>query len=158
MRYFFFTGKYSSFLDFTYETLDAAKTTRANLIKKVHAYIGDRIVNFYDVQQEDINNILYNQMIEPLLDDLDTPQFLTRIQKAIGSINDEVLKVILFLDKRVLKIGIYDGVMSLNNAASEQASLVVPENIQHLAQERREAKKAKDFVLADAIRNQLATQ
>jgi hypothetical protein len=53
---------------------------------------------------EDVNDILYHQMVEPLLDDLDTPKFLAYIQKAAGNLNDEVLKVILYLDKVVLKV------------------------------------------------------
>jgi cysteinyl-tRNA synthetase len=104
LRYFFFTGQYRSFLDFTRESLDAAKTTRNNLIKKIHAYIGERIVSYYDIPKEDISDILFNQLVMPLLDDLDTPNFLARLQKAAGNLNDEVVKVLLYIDKTVLKI------------------------------------------------------
>ncbi|MBP6085992.1 hypothetical protein KA478_02170 [Patescibacteria group bacterium] len=104
LRFFFFTGKYNNFQDFTWEALEAAKTTRHNIIKKIAAYSGDRIVDFYDVKKEDVNDILYNQLILPILDDLDTPKLLAHIQKALGNSNDEVLKALLFMDKTILKI------------------------------------------------------
>lgn len=154
VRYFFFTGQYRNFLDFTRESLDAAKTTRNNLIKKIHAYIWDRIVDFYDIPNEDVNDILYHQLVEPLLDDLDTPKFLAHIQKAAGNLNDEVLKVILYLDKIVLKVGLYDWVVAIVEKPIDD----IPLNIQQLAQSRRDAKKAKDFALADAIREEMANE
>jgi cysteinyl-tRNA synthetase len=151
LRYFFFTGQYRSFLDFTRESLDAAKTTRNNLIKKIHAYIGERIVSYYDIPKEDISDILFNQLVMPLLDDLDTPNFLARLQKASGNLNDEVVKVLLYIDKIVLKIWLYDWVVAI----IDKPVIEVPTNIQALAQSRRDAKKARDFALADAIRNEL---
>lgn len=151
VRYFFFTWQYRNFLDFTWDSLAAAKATRHNLIKKVYNYVGDRIVTFYDVQAEDINAILYNQFIETLLDDVDTPKFLATIQKAVGNINDEVLKVLLYIDATVLKIGIYEWVVAL----LEQPEMTIPTDIAELALARWNAKIAKEFSLADDIRNKL---
>lgn len=151
LRYFFFTGHYRSFLDFTWESLDAAKATRSNLIKKLHSYVGERIVHFYNVQKEDISDILYMQFTKDLLDDMDTPGFLASIQKAANNLNDEVLKVILYIDQILLKIGLYDGVVEFH----EKSQVSVPADIQALAQQRWEAKKNKDFTAADNIRNQL---
>lgn len=154
LRYFFFTWQYRNFLDFTWESLEAAKTTRNNLIKKLHAYIWDRIVTYYDVQKEDINDILYHQLVWPLLDDLDTPKLLAHIQKAAGNLNDEVLKVILYIDKTVLKAGLYEGIVSI----VEMPVVDIPLNIKELAQSRRDAKKARDFALADNIRKELLNE
>jgi cysteinyl-tRNA synthetase len=153
LRYFYFQAQYSNFQDFTWEGLDAAKTTRHNLIKKIYAYIWERIVDFYDVLKEDVNDILYAQLIWPLLDDLDTPKFLAHMQKAIWNINDEVLKIILYLDKTVLKLGLYEWVDMLRNASMQDID--IPADIQSLAQQRRDAKQAKDFAKADELRNSL---
>ncbi len=154
LRFFFFTGKYNNFQDFTWEALEAAKTTRHNIIKKIAAYSGDRIVDFYDVKKEDVNDILYNQLILPILDDLDTPKLLAHIQKALGNSNDEVLKALLFMDKTILKIWLYEWVDALVQAPAD----VIPNDIQALAQSRRDAKKSGDYALADAIRKQLLTE
>lgn len=156
VRYFFFTGQYRSFLDFTYESLQAAKTTRQNMIKKIHAYVWERIVHFYDIQKEDISDILYEQMITPLLDDLDTPKFLAHLQKALWSINDEVLKVLLYLDKTVLHIWLYEWVSALMD--TENTVQDIPAHVAALAQQRRDAKKARDFALADQLRSELLAQ
>jgi cysteinyl-tRNA synthetase len=151
IRYFFFTGQYRNFLDFTREALEAAKVTRHNLIKKIYNYIWDRIVHFYDVQKEDISDILYAQLTSNLLDDLDTPAFLASIQKAVWNINDEVLKVILYIDAMVLKVWLYEGVVAL----VEKPAVVVPDDIRQIAEARRFAKQKKHFVLADELRNEL---
>lgn len=92
-----------------------------------------------------------HQLTLPLLDDLDTPKLLAHIQKAAGNLNDEVLKVLLYIDKTILKIGLYDGIVAI----VEKPVVDIPLNIQELAQSRRDAKKARDFALADAIRNEL---
>ncbi len=151
IRYLFFTAQYRSFLDFSWEALEAAKTTRHNLIKKLYNYVGERIVHFYDVPQEDISDILYNQLISSLLDDLDTPSFLASIQKAVWNINDEVLKVILHIDATVLKIWLYEWVIEL----VEKPDVEIPDDIKQLAQARRDAKQNKDFALADELRKEL---
>ena len=153
LRYFYFQAQYSSFQDFTWDWLTAAKTSRENMIRKIYAYIWERIVDFYDVEQEDLNDILYHQLVLPLLDDVETPKFLAGIQKAVGNINDEVLKIVLYLDKTIMKLGLYEAVDALRNTSMQE----VPLDIQTLAQQRRDAKKAKDFLKADDIRKQLIT-
>lgn len=151
LRLFFFTGQYRNFLDFTREWIYAAKTTRQNMIKKIYTYVGDRIVRFYNIDRNDTNNILFMQFTKPLLDDMDTPKFLATIQKALGNINDEVLKTILYIDRYILRIGLYDGVV----AYAKKEAAAIPENIRQLAIQRREARQAKDFATADKLRDQL---
>ena len=50
-----------------------------------------------------------------------------------------------------MKVGLYDGIIAL----VEKPVIQVPLAIQELAQSRRQAKKTKDFALADAIRDEL---
>lgn len=151
LRLYFFTGHYRSFLDFTWENLTAAKTTRENMIKKIFVYTNDRIVRFYDIKKEDINDILFMQFTKWLLDDLDTPAFLASIQKALWNLNDEVLKTILYIDKWILKIWLYDGVIEL----MEKWNTSIPKEVELLAQQRWDAKQEKEYQKADLIRNQL---
>jgi cysteinyl-tRNA synthetase len=108
-------------------------------------------VHFYDVQKEDISDILYVQLTSSLLDDLDTPAFLASIQKAVWNINDEVLKVILYIDATVLKVWLYEGVVAL----VEKPAVVVPDDIKQIAEARRMAKQKKHFGLADELRKEL---
>jgi cysteinyl-tRNA synthetase len=56
------------------------------------------------------------------------------------------------LDKVVLKVWLYDWIVAI----VEKPTDIIPLNIQQLAQSRRDAKQARDFALADAIREEMA--
>lgn len=151
LRYFFFTSQYRNFLDFSRESLDAAKTTRQNMIKKIYIYAEDRIIQFRDVDKCSINELLFLEYTKPLLDDLDTPRFLANLQKAFNNLNDDVLNTIFYIDKYILKIGLYEGVV----AFMQKQENIVPEAVKELAIERREARQQKDYTKSDEIRKQI---
>ena len=151
LRYFFFTGQYRNFLDFTRESLDAAKMTRQNMIKKIYTYAGDRIIHFRDVDKCSIDNSLFLDLTSPLLDDLDTPKFLANLQKTLSNLNDDVLNTILYIDTYILKIGLYEGVITF----MEKHENTIPQWVKELAMSRREAKQNKDYLKADELRKQI---
>ena len=116
IRYFFFQANYRSFQDFTRENLQAASKWRKKL----------KLVND--------DNYPFDEVIAPLLDDLNTPTFLANLQKHGIS---EKLNTIFHLYKAEKKIEI-------------------PDEIQVLADQRRQAKSNKDRSTADTLRDQLA--
>ena len=116
IRYFFFQANYRSFQDFTRENLQAASKWRKKL----------KLVND--------DNYPFDEVIAPLLDDLNTPTFLANLQKHGIS---EKLNTIFHLYKAEKKIEI-------------------PDEIQVLAEQRRQAKSNKDRSTADTLRDQLA--
>ncbi|AKH32687.1 Cysteine--tRNA ligase [candidate division SR1 bacterium Aalborg_AAW-1] len=116
IRYFFFQANYRSFQDFTRENLQAASKGRKKL----------KLVND--------DNYPFDEVIAPLLDDLNTPTFLANLQKHGIS---EKLNTIFHLYKAEKKIEI-------------------PDEIQVLAEQRRQAKSNKDRSTADTLRDQLA--
>lgn len=154
LRLFFMQAHYRSFQDFTWEWLEAARTTRHNIIKKIAGAVGDRIVTLYGLQMEDMNDIVYTQLIEPLIDDLDTPQLLARVQKMLGVANDDIIKALLLLDHEVLKLGLYEWVVKLID--DEAMTVNVPADIRSLADERWAAKAEKNRLRADQLREELA--
>lgn len=89
-------------------------------------------------------------------DDLNSPNALAHIHYHLGMAGKDVVRfdaeeLFVVLERweyNVLKLGLFD-------AAEE---LVVPAEITALAQERVEAKKNKDYKLADMIRENLAQQ
>ena len=122
---------------------------------------------------------VYQQIIDPLLDDLDTPKCLAVIQKVIAKLiadekeqanvksiwnwediisqneyeilQNSILKTIFYLDTKVFHFGLHAWVEALIN----QIIIDIPQDIQQLAQQRRDAKKARDFALADSLRDEL---
>lgn len=116
IRYFFFQANYRSFQDFTRENLQAASKGRKKL----------KLVND--------DNYPFDEVVTPILDDLNTPAFLAQLQKYGIS---EQLNTIYHL-----------------YAADEKSE--VPDEIKVLAKQRRQAKINKDRTTADMIRDQLA--
>ena len=114
--YFFYQAHYRSFQDFTWEGLEAAKKWR-RWIKLV----------------ED-ESYPYEEVISPLLQDLNTPIFLANLHK----------------------YGISSSLNSIFHLVSGvEAKIIVPDEIQNLAKARRQAKLEKNWDLADEIRKQM---
>lgn len=130
-------ASYRSFQDFSWEALDAAKTARSKLKKKFAQYAD---VKAADGLKDDIS-----YLTDILTDDLDTPKMLARLRAGLDALDEELASAIRWLDENVLKLGLF--VVDIQSEA--------PEHITALAQERREAKLAKDFAKADALRTQL---
>ena len=118
VRYFFLQAHYRSFKDFSRDSLEAASKGRKKL----------KLVDDTDYPLE--------QVIAPLLDDLNTPQFLANLHKYGIS---QRLNDIFHLYKE-----------------EDTGNIEVPTEIKKLAAQRRQAKLDKDYDLADQLRNQLS--
>lgn len=118
LRYFFLQAHYRSFQDFTRENLEAASKWRKKL-----KLVSDE---WYP----------YEEVIKPLLDDLNSSAFLAQLHKhGISEKFNSIYKIY----------------------AHEQGEIItLPENIKRLAAERRQAKSDKDYARADALRIELS--
>ncbi len=116
IRYFFFQSHYRSFQDFTREHLEAASKGR----KKLKLVSDD--------------NYPIDEVITPLLDDLNTPAFLANLHK----------------------YGISESLNSIYHLYKLEEKIKIPDEIQVLAQQRRDAKQHKDRSTADSLRDDLA--
>ncbi len=114
-RYFFFQANYRSFQDFTRESLEAASKGR----KKIKL-----------VSDE---NYPRDEVVTPLLDDLNTPIFLANIQKH----------------------GISEKLNNIFHLYKSEEIIDIPFDIQQLAEQRRQAKLNKDRTTADQMRDKL---
>lgn len=119
LKYFFLQAQYWSFQDFTRESLEAAKKGRKWL-----KLVPDE---WYP----------YDDVVLPLLKDLNTPVFLANLHKhgISHKLND-----IFWL------IGWEEDGQIISN---------IPDNITISAQKRREAKQNKDWTLADQLRSEI---
>ena len=134
---------YRKQLVFTYESLDGALSTYNKIKSKIKSITNDNIVN-----DDDFNK--YNeQFINALNDDLNTSFALTIIFDVLKSDinNGTKLKLIESFDK-VLGL---DLLKKETKEIDEELKTYILSKIE----ERNNAKKNKDFTLADSIRNEL---
>ena len=127
--------------------MDAAKATRKNLISKIAAHLDENSLDEYDsFEWKD----LYQKLSQHMADDLDTVSVLSTIYGSLE--NSESAVDILLFDGKVTKLWLKDGVQALMVKSSVQA----PAEIITLADQRLEAKEAKEYDRADQLRDQIS--
>lgn len=146
-RYFCFTGHYRSQLKFSYEALDQARTAREGLFNKVAEMkaeaqksetIGDKAKMYRD------------KFFDAMENDLKAPQALAALW---GLVRDnqipsaEKLNVLYEMD---VILG-----FDLEKIEPKKVEIVGTPEALELAAKRAEAKKAKDFALADQLRDEI---
>lgn len=165
LRYFYLQAHYRSFQDFTREALEAAQKGRKGLQKKIRDILDTQVPTLSDWLQkvsakslrDDLTDAFvgnfFDDVLQAMTDDLDTVKTLATINHTFNTIakekltidSKELLTVLHWLDTHILKIGLLDA----------PEIVEVPADIQTIAQSRRDAKIAKDYAAADALRQQL---
>lgn len=150
---------YRAFQDFDWKYLDQAKQERHNLQKKIWRHLGslrERLASFdttvsYSVLKQILVSLpakqFLQQLVMPLFDDLNMPNVLAQIHTHIDSLDEEGLLVLYWLEQQLLKIGLF---------AFSADDFIIPQNIQDLAQQRRDAKQAKDYAKSDELRDAIS--
>lgn len=150
LRYFYFTGHYRSFLDFSRQALDNARTSRLNLITKLSTQL-----TLKDLEDRETYTWkdLYTALWATIADDLDTVKTLALMHTASKSGNaGDVLDILMF-DQQVTKLWLLDGVRTALLLLWVQVE--IPAEITELAEERAQAKANKNYSLSDELRNRL---
>jgi cysteinyl-tRNA synthetase len=162
-RYFLLGGHYRSQLQFSYQALDGARNARKSLMDQVmdrlHA-LPDKGAAFLERGEEPVSQTLgkartyleaFNTAME---DDLATPRALAELWKLLqdhGVPPAEALSAAFDMD-RVLGLNL--GAEAKKRRIPQESQELVAE-IQALIAERAAAKKIRDFVKADGIRQTL---
>ena len=146
IRYLFASVNYRVQLRFTKESLDGARNARVSLISKLR--------NIYRESNQKEGEILEDykrQFIKELENNLNVSGTLAVISGLLKSKEkpEDILTTIYDFDK----------VLDLNlREETERKDMDIPEDILKLANERVEARKAKDFELADKKREQIESR
>ena len=150
-RYFCLGGHYRSQLQFSWESLDSAKTARNNLVEKVRSWMQsgekttlDSISSKGKKYFEDFRN--------SISEDLNMPKALAVVwillkDKELS--DSEKLALVLDFD-RVMGLDLERSAETKDNEAEN-----VDQKVFDLIKEREEARKVKDFARSDEIRNLL---
>lgn len=139
-RYWLLTAHYRSPTSFTVETVKAAQTALIRLITTIRDY----------PQGGTVNDIYKKAFTDFINDDLDTPKALALVWELIKDkdVNDA--------DKRAT-LADFDKVLGLDlSNITPIDEEVVPIEVQALAEAREEARREKDWVKADALRDEIA--
>lgn len=141
LRYFYLQAHYRSKQNFTWEALQASETGYKRLIKAV-SDLG-KIKGL-------INGEFKKSFINKISDDFNIPQSLALIQELLKSnlSDSDKLATILDFDK-VLGLNLEKSIEILNSKKE------IPENIKLLINERKNARKNKDWERADKIREEI---
>lgn len=133
LRYVFLTSRYSSPLQFSWETLDGADSALRRLRQKIKSY-------------PDGGKVVTSNFNELINDDLDTPKALALLWDILKdeSISDE--------DKKATTLD-FDRVLGLD--VTKSVEFIIPDEVQSLISERDLARKNKDFSKSDEIREKI---
>ena len=146
-RYFNLGAVYRKHLQFTWENLDAARNAYRRL--------KNRVQELYNSIDEDEgprgaeDEVAYRKrFLMAINDDLNIPEALAVVWDTLKSGMFDIAKISLLLE--------FDKVLGLSlSDVIERKKDVVPEEVMSLINQRAEAKKNKDFKLADELRNKV---
>ena len=144
-KYFVLNTHYSKPLNFTIEGITSAKAARNNLLKLLENH-----KNSLDKTDEELLNKYRLKFINAISDDLNTPLaigVIWTLLKEKPSI--DIYNLIIDFDKS-LGLKLDEGIIDETKD--------IPEEIEKLAKERWEAKKNKDYKLADELRNTISSK
>ena len=133
---------YKNQLVFTFEALDSAENTYNKLVSKIKSIKAD------DSKIDDESFNKYNETFkEALSDNLNTSNALTTLY--------DVLKSNINNNTKLKLVESFDKVLSLDLLKEESVDNELIEYVNEMIEKRQEAKKNKDFTLADSIRDEL---
>ena len=137
-------------LTFSYDNLDNTATAYNKLVKRISALSRDGEPDMAKAEE------LTKGFREALDNDLNTSLALTCVYDVLKADTTAATKLALIGEfDKVLSLGIIDHAKKLS-AKNESADDDIPEEIKALAEQRKEARKAKDFALADSLRDKIA--
>lgn len=151
LRYFYFMAQYWNFQNFTWDILEQAQTTRKNLVKKLSKFaINNLFENIAAINQieaqlkTEVWKKFLTEIIEAICDDINTPQALSVISSYIVEPNQEIISIIHYLEKNFFKVWFFDSIV--------EEKIDIPTEIMDFANQRLQAKKDKNYALADKLR------
>lgn len=148
-RYLILLGHYRQPIEFSFESLDAAATGYKNLVRKIADLMNDKSGEL----DKDLYQQLHDKILAPVSDNLKTAESLVVVQDLLKdkTVNAPTKMALIEFVDELLGLQFIDHAQKLHDLESIEAS----ENIKQLAQKRLDAKKSRDFAMADDLRNQI---
>ena len=148
-RFFCLLSHYRKSLVFSYENLDNAAVSYNKLIAKIALLLGE---NGGEADKAEFDR-LKKEFTDAMDNDLNTSMGITAIYSVLKSNANAATKLALIEDfDRVLSLDLIENAKKQGgNGEAEE----IPAEIMELVNKRAEARKAKDFAAADALRDRI---
>ena len=148
-RFFCLLSHYRKSLVFSYENLDNAKQAYEKLIAKISPLLADKNG---DVDKAEFDRLM-TAFKDAMDNDLNTSMGITVLYDVLKSPANAATKLALISEfDKVLSI---DLIKNAEAAAAKDAAPELPPEVMELAEQRKAARKAKDFALADSLRDKI---
>jgi cysteinyl-tRNA synthetase len=147
LRYFYLTTHYRQPLAFTKEKVEQAERSWNSLNRALAHWLPS-------IHHDVVDQTVYNELMDALCDDLNTPELLARIYKHVKrleSCNTQQAEAIAST-----LIGWMDRVLGLAVRSEEIEREVLPVAVQELLNQRALARQQKNFELADKLRDAIS--
>lgn len=149
-RFFCLQSHYRKSLVFTYENLDNAKTAYNKLTARIAQLMADKKSDEV-VELEDFEKFK-GSFKSALDDDINTSNAITVLYDVLKADTNNETKLALIEDfDKVLSLGLIEAAKKLSADGEED----IPEEVKVLVEERKAARKAKDFAKADELRDKI---
>jgi cysteinyl-tRNA synthetase len=159
LRLLFLTGHYRSEMNFTWENLEGAQKSWEKLSKTVLQLRGEQERTVLSPEKLAKVDELRQRFFEAMENDLKTPEAVAIIWEVVKSNIPSPDKYDLLIEfDEVLGLGLRElSLQSTSNLSSQPLEInSLPSEAQSLVTQRAEARKAKQWAQADALRTQLA--
>lgn len=149
-RFFCLQSHYRKSLVFTYENLENAKTAYNKLTARIAQLMADKKPDEV-VELEDFEKFK-GSFKAALDDDINTSNAITVLYDVLKADTNNETKLALIEDfDKVLSLGLIEAAKKLSADGEED----IPEEVKVLVEERKAARKAKDFAKADELRDKI---
>lgn len=150
-RFFCLQSHYRKSLVFSYENLDNAKAAYDKLVSRAAQLISEK-----DTQP--VDEIAFAALKKPftdaMSDDINTSNAITALYDVFKADTNTATKLAVIEDfDKVLSIGIID---RANKLIAAKAQEDIPQEVMTLVEQRKAARAAKDFALADKLRDEIS--
>ena len=154
IRYALLSGHYRQQLNFTFKGLDDAGSALAKLRKAIdgaleRAKMGEEDFKKLIAPKKDFEGTAFEPAWNAMCDDLNIPRALGEIFSALGKLGEGSVKDLKALGSILFALGI-----DVFEAQTEKQA-DIPAEIAEMAQARWDAKKSRNFALADELRQKL---
>ena len=149
-RFFCLLSHYRKSLVFTYENLDNAQVSYNKLLNKIALILDE---SSGDIDKAEFDR-LRKEFTDAMDNDLNTSMAITALYNVLKSDVNAKTKLALIADfDKVLSLDLIAQAEKLKDSSAVEE---IPAEILELAEQRKEARKAKDFAAADALRDKIS--
>lgn len=141
-RYLCLQTIYRHQLDFSLDTMDAAKIAYERLRRKVIE------LKKAHVKGNDLSSQYSSEFIEAINDDLNTPKAIQIVWKIVDDLSFDSKKKLALLER-------FDEVLGLGIKDMKEEQVEVPADVSKLVEEREKARKEKKWAESDIIRQKI---